>query len=268
MKKFIVLCLLVFGSVQSFAQEADLDLLQSKRARISIDILKSAFKLQDIMPNFSKNFILTGNEYALFHHRSKIDNKTALMFNASDNYEKIISINKNSLRVIKPNYTTDSAAGLNMVLTANHKRVLEQAEIGDVVSVNIYFNYINQIVDNYSTCGGIYKFGQQMLKVTPHVEAVFPGGAKGFDNYFSKNVLEKTSEEDGGSAADKAELAFTVDENGQVGNIRLLKSSKDAKIDQLILEASKNMPKWAPARNIKEEKIKQYFVVSFTRQGC
>ena len=93
----------------------------------------------------------------------------------------------------------------------------------------------------------------------PEVNAEYPGGLKQMTKYLKENVTDKiigtTTEEHLGKTIAK----FIIDENGKVTNAAILKSSTDAKIDKLFLDAIKNMPTWKPAENPKGEKTKQEF---------
>ena len=68
-----------------------------------------------------------------------------------------------------------------------------------------------------------------------------------------------------------AELKFTIDEKGNVIDVHLSKSSNDAAIDKLILEAANKMPAWTPAMNYKGDKVKREFTLAVDRRqgrGC
>ena len=61
---------------------------------------------------------------------------------------------------------------------------------------------------------------------------------------------------------------FTVNEEGDVVDAKISKTSGDLLTDKLIVEGISKMPKWKPAKNSKGEKVKQDFIFNVGNGGC
>ena len=73
----------------------------------------------------------------------------------------------------------------------------------------------------------------------------FPGGFEAMNQWISKNLnLSANNKPVEGTAY----VRFTIDENGKVSDINLLKGLSPLQ-DRAIINAMRNMPKWIPGQN-------------------
>ncbi|MEO5907295.1 MAG: hypothetical protein ABIQ11_11250, partial [Saprospiraceae bacterium] len=113
------------------------------------------------------------------------------------------------------------ATGANETLSASQQSLLQVAEVGSDISVEI--GYIHQ---NPVTLFPDIRQMHFVLTVVPEVEAVYPGGYNELISYIEKNAIEKISEK---FAKDQnmALISFTVDEEGEISNARITQPSND-----------------------------------------
>lgn len=107
-----------------------------------------------------------------------------------------------------------------------------------------------------------------MVTVVPETEAEYPGGFKQLTEYLTENFINKISEKNALERIRQAIVKFTVNEEGQIVDAKIFKTSKDPKTDKLLLEAINKMPKWSPAKNAMGIKVKQEISIPFGGGGC
>jgi len=147
-----------------------------------------------------------------------------------------------------------SAYSTNDVLTQDQHTLLKNAEIGTEIVINVNYESKNSLT-------GQTESGKMNYSVTviPDTEAEFADGD--LSQYIRENAIEQIST--GGSAElNPALVNFTVDENGEITDVQVSKSSGDPEVDQLLLQVINNMPKWKPAENSEGLKVSQEFVLS------
>jgi hypothetical protein len=82
----------------------------------------------------------------------------------------------------------------------------------------------------------------------PEIHAIFPGGHPAFKKYIDENVTKKIElEKNESEVLRKAFAKFTIDQNGFVDSVSIIKTSNINRLDTLLVAALKNMPKWSPA---------------------
>jgi TonB family protein len=91
----------------------------------------------------------------------------------------------------------------------------------------------------------------------PFISAEFPGGKDKLFKYIKTNVTDKVSISKDAPVVEKVIAKFTVDQNGNVTNATIHKSSGHSSIDKLLLDAIIAMPKWTPAQNPKDNSVGQ-----------
>lgn len=156
------------------------------------------------------------------------------------------------------------ALGTNVVLNAEQKNILSTANLDDDVEINVNYRTHN-VVTGAPTNSGMHV----VFRIVPETEAEFVGGDAALKEYMREKGIDKISEKI--PAGFKQVLVrFTVNEQGKTADAYISVSSGSDKIDQLILDSIKNMPKWKPAENAKGEKVKQEFefIAGQTMDGC
>ena len=107
---------------------------------------------------------------------------------------------------------------------------------------------------------------QFVITVVPEVEATYPGGYIELMKYLEQNAIDKISERYPKDPRNVV-IKFIVTEAGKISNAQISGSSTDPIIDQLVLKAINNMPKWIPAENAEGVRVAQEFEFS-VGNGC
>lgn len=138
-------------------------------------------------------------------------------------------------------------------LTKEQKDNLIAADVGTDISVNIRYipnnNFVqNDIKDNNFT-----------FTIEPDQDAQFPDNQYEMKAYLEEKIMDEIATINFKQYQLTA-IKFTIDESGTVINAHVFESSKDEKIDQILLEAICNMPTWKAAQYDNGTKVKQEFV--------
>ncbi len=145
-----------------------------------------------------------------------------------------------------------SAAGPNATLTRAQMDILRAATTDCRIEVEVDYIPANTLRDNPPRK---MKFS---LTPIPIFEAKFPGGNEHLNAYLEQNIVDQISEETK-CQIELAKIKFSLSTTGQVLDVQIFKTSGDPKVDQLILNAFCNMPRWQPAENAAGEKFAQEF---------
>ncbi len=133
------------------------------------------------------------------------------------------------------------------------KDLMNLADLGKDIEVKVKYMPENTLKHN-----DIKEFDFRFIP-EPENEATYAGGQKELIQYLKVNAMDKVS-----GVFDKSILAavkFTISEEGQIIDAHLSESSKDEKIDELLLAAICNMPSWKPAEYASGLRVKQDFVL-------
>ena len=157
---------------------------------------------------------------------------------------------------------TSKAIGVNETLTAEQQSLLQTADVGSNIEVNV--GYIHQ---NPVTLIPDIRQMHFVITVVPEVEAAYPGEHQELISYLKKNAIEKIPV----SFSKEMKMTlihFTVTEEGKVSNATIIESSKDPEIDKVLLKAIRKMPDWKPAVNAEGINVEQEFEFSVGNGGC
>jgi TonB family protein len=265
MKNSLVTLLLSLFISTGFTQNSKFEYTGRLTPAIKKAKLNEANLIYEIMPQFSRYFVLPYNDRSQFDKQVITIYPQAYMF-PQDNYNYLFNYVAVEISAICDGKVITSVSK-NDTLTAAQKDILNTADLGNDISIKIKFNYKNGAIDSHGTTCKINE-GEYSVTVIPQTEAEYPGGFKQFTQYFTKNVFNKMPEQPNTEKIQQAVLKFTIDEEGQIVNARISKTSTDPKIDGIILEATNKMPRWVPAQNAKGLKIKQEFSIPFGGGGC
>ncbi|GJM34571.1 MAG: hypothetical protein DHS20C18_35720 [Saprospiraceae bacterium] len=144
------------------------------------------------------------------------------------------------------------AASTNDTLTDEQMGILKMADVGCRIDVVVDYIPENTLKDNPPRR---MDFSMTMI---PIYEAKYPGGYQYLKKYLKENAIDEISATTAGQV-ELAAVRFNVNEEGQVSEAQIFKTSGVDKVDKLLLEAICNMPKWRPAENAKGKKISQEF---------
>jgi hypothetical protein len=234
--------------------------------------LKEAKLINDIMPDFSRYFVLPHKERILFDEQLKLASSLngyhiypqELLNRSPEKYNWIIYfVSVELLATCNGKFLT--AKSESYLLTEAQKNILNTADLGSDIRVKIKFIYKNQANVNMDNFGDIRE-GEYVFAVVPETEAEYPGGFKQMTDYLTKNVIDKISKKD--EKLWQTAVKFTIDEVGQVVDTKISKTSTDPKTDKLLLDALNKMPRWKPAKNTKGLKVKQEFNIPLGGNGC
>jgi hypothetical protein len=150
---------------------------------------------------------------------------------------------------------TRSAVSKSDVLSREQKDIMNMADAGTDISVNIQY-----IPENTLTHNDIKEINFT-FSIDPESEAQYIGGQQELNKYLKTNAIDKIPE---GSfrGYDLAAVKFTVSEEGEITDAHIFERSKDKNIDELLLKAIHNMPNWKPAEYANGVKTKQVFVLT------
>ena len=135
------------------------------------------------------------------------------------------------------------------------------ADLGTDVVIDVTYKQVNAITDNLD----IRKM-HISYTVIPEIEAEYLGGYEQMKKYLKETAINKISETDYEKL--RAAVRFTVNEQGEIANAQVSKTSGNQNTDKLLVEAINKMPKWKPAENSKGIKVKQEFIFNVGSGGC
>lgn len=147
------------------------------------------------------------------------------------------------------------AVSKNDVLSEEQKNIMKQADIGTDIEVKVSY-----IPDNTLKNKEIKKIDFS-FRVNPENEAKYIGGQEKLNQYLKKNAIDKIPNDVFKNYA-LAAVKFTIDEKGQIVNPHIFESSKDEKIDKLLLKTISDMPDWKAAEYANGTKIEQEFALT------
>lgn len=151
------------------------------------------------------------------------------------------------------------AVGKNDILNQKQKDVMKMADLGADISIKVRYIPENTLKHNEP------KEMNFSFTVDPESEATYPSGPQQLQQYLQEKAIDKIP---AGSFKnyDFTAVKFTVDEDGQIIDAHIFDAvyqmSKNEKIDALLLEAIRNMPRWKPAEYANGTKVKQEFVLT------
>ena len=145
--------------------------------------------------------------------------------------------------------------GSSYELTSEQKDVMALADEGSEIEVRVNYIPENTLKDNPMK-EFVFKF-----TVDPDQEAEFPGGHQKLMQYIDAHAM--TDFPDGLlNENDLAAVTFTIDEKGQINDVEVYESTKNKKIDNLLVDVIQNMPPWHPAQHGNGKPVAQKFVLT------
>jgi TonB family protein len=106
-----------------------------------------------------------------------------------------------------------------------------------------------------------HKASDTTIYITTDVPAEFQGGAQALYEYIRESVLSKLKIPPEAPPLKKFMARFVIEPTGAISNLRIIKSSENKDLDQLMLSALKNMPNWKPAELPKGTKVRQEYTL-------
>ena len=150
---------------------------------------------------------------------------------------------------------TKKITGKNNVLNQAQIELMKGADAGTAISVKVLYLPENNLKDNDNK---ELKFS---FYINPESEAKYIGGQPQLKQYLKEKAIDKIATASF-QGYNLAAVKFTIDEKGQIINAHVFETSKDEKVDALLLKAIRNMPSWQPAAYSNGTKVKQEFVLT------
>ena len=147
------------------------------------------------------------------------------------------------------------------VLTKKQKSLLKSLKTTSGIVIKINYNK-----KNYNDNIEKRQMNVSMV-VTPEVEAEYEGGYKEMITYLKNNSQDEIAAKNF-THLPQPSITFIVNENGETEDVKLIDTSRDREIDQLLVKLVQQMPKWKPAKNEKGDYVKQEFILMIGQDGC
>jgi hypothetical protein len=152
--------------------------------------------------------------------------------------------------------------GLNDNLTSEMLKILPLIDLGSDIIINVNYKTKNPVTNLLEDSKMNY-----VATLIPDVEADFIGGKDELIKLIKQDIAYRIPE----STLKKLKptlIKFTINENGDVTNAVISRTSSDLKIDKLLLEVINKIPKWKPAQNVNGAKVCQDFKFGLGVPGC
>ena len=220
MCRFIVTILIMTTMLSSHAQDLGFNINGIFNKPVTQGQLVNAKSLKDINPGFPASWI--------------------------GNYESV------KLMLISG---TDTVAtkSYNDKLSSEQKTLLAKLDLGAKVAVEVIYTPKSNSLDGVAVKTIYFTY-----TVAPEKEAEFDGGYTGLRTYMNEKALSKINTLVY-HQMQTAIIKFTINEEGNTVDAHIDQSTKNVEVDQLLLDAVCNMPKWKPAKNRLGERISQKF---------
>lgn len=153
------------------------------------------------------------------------------------------------------------AVSANGFLTSEQRTILNAADMGSDITIDVKYRYKNSVTGNMDMRGMMFT-----VTVVPETQAEFSGGYEQMKTYLKEEAINKISKADYNKV--QATVKFTVNEEGVITVAKISKTSGNQETDKLLVDAIYKMPKWIPASDAKGIKVKQEFVFSVGNGGC
>ena len=259
MKNIVITLFLFLLFITGFSQNSRYEYSGRLTPSIKKETLNEAKIISEIMPEFCRYFVLPWNEHLIAQQLKLKYYSQGYYIQPQENYNQIMDY-VSILISATCNGKAFTSQSTSELLTTEQKNILYATDLGTDISIKIKFKYKNQANDNRDS-GCKIKEGEYVVTVVPETEAEYPGGFKQMTEYLMENVMNKISEKSASEKIRQAIVKFMVNEEGQIVDAKILRTSTDPKIDKLLLDATIKMPKWRPAENSKGIKVKQEFSI-------
>ena len=164
------------------------------------------------------------------------------------------------------NGSKKKASSKNDTFTDEQKKLMKMADPASDISVHIQYIPENSLSQNEP------RKLDFTFPIEPESEAKYTGGKQPLHQYLKEKVMDNIP---AGSFVnyDLTAVKFTVNEAGEIVNAHIFESPyqtyKNEKVNQLLLEAVRNMPCWKPAAYANGLNVKQEFVLTVgNMQSC
>lgn len=148
---------------------------------------------------------------------------------------------------------TNRAISSGPNLNSEQTQILKSANIGAEIIIYVDYRHQNPATSNFDE-----RHMELSLTVVPENEAKYQGGTTEMNKFIKKNILDKIAVKERENL-NECVVHFTVNEEGKVCGLDLIKSSGNISIDATIMTSLSQMPQWKSATDSKGQKTKQVF---------
>lgn len=145
----------------------------------------------------------------------------------------------------------------NDTLTVEQIKLINSLKLEDDINIAVKYKSINAVTNKLEN-----RQIDISYTVVPMVKAEYIGGYDELIKYLEENSFPKVSN----NQIQEISIFFNVNENGEIKNIELARSSGNTEIDDLLIHLLSEMPKWKPAKNANEIAVSQQFELNLG--GC
>lgn len=138
-------------------------------------------------------------------------------------------------------------------LTATQQEMLKSMDVNDYVTIEVKY-WTRNVVTNEPENGGL----RMSIGIIPTTEAYYTEGYEELITYLTKNSQDDIRALKLKKVPD-AQVEFTINEEGKAIDAKLIKSTQNEKVDELLLELIESMPDWKPALDENGTSISQKF---------
>lgn len=185
-------------------------------------------------------------------------------FMINDHFDRITEIHSLDLIFFKDDQHSSQKVSHNgSLISDKQKQLLLDAPFSS-----------NFVLEAYCTREMVNTDGLEKTKYTPHltivpsVQATYKGGFDNLISYFKENSTEVIKQAQSKQLT-PAKIYFTVNEYGNIQDVKLSNTTNYPEIDKHMFELVKNMPlNWTPAKDAQGNNVNQELVYFFAVEGC
>lgn len=152
------------------------------------------------------------------------------------------------------------AEGVDQNFTEEQQRILKMSETGTDIAVNVKYYPDNNLPEEAKEIDFAYS-------IVPDIDAVYQDGEEIMQQYFKENAVDRIFEVTD-KDVHKVIVSFDITQKGDVINPKVSQRSHSQDVDDIVLDAVKNMSKWIPARNADGTIVEQSREFIITREMC
>lgn len=264
MKNKIVFSLLLLIVLKGVSQPSKFEYFGRLNPSVKKEKLSEIQFVTDLSPVLWHLLVLPNKDRIELDEQRKLNYPLGFFAYPQGGYNTIVDYVSVTIST-KHNGVMETSTAGNEELSPEQKSNIKRADLGSDISVVIQYKYKKQLGKNIAADKVIE--GNLNITVVPETEAEFPGGNKQFTNYLNTAIFDKVSEKIAFRYLPQSVVKFVVDEKGKVGQVKMLRSSMDAKTDLQVIDAITKMPDWKPAKNSKGKNVGQEFTIPLGMPG-
>ncbi len=241
MKNTLITSLMLLFSTAAFAQDSVYTYGVQLPPSVNHEKLLYAQYVSDIAPTLWNDIVLPYKERVALDERKKTQGYYS--YKTFIDYASVVISATHNKKVFTAESSDDN-------LTIEQQRIVANADLNTDIVIKIKYNY--KILAKPMLIEGTLT-----IKVVPETEAEYIGGLKLLSSYLLQQVIDKISSR----IMKQPVVEFTINEEGQAIDVKLNRTTGDAKTDAMVIDAIQRMPKWNPAKNAKGIPVKQRFTI-------